>query len=82
MVGDLEVGRYEVTGGVGVTKHWLSDRVGKAMDICVWTEDEPEGGWIGTCRIKWDCGFETPKRNGMNFCPKCGKRLKQKERAK
>lgn len=59
-------------------KHWPSDRVGKDMDSCIWTEDATEGGWIGSCGIRWECDYETPVDNGMNFCPRCGKRLEQK----
>lgn len=46
-------------------------------DTCVWAFDVL-GAWRGTCGIWWSCEFETPKDNGMNFCPRCGKRLKQK----
>jgi hypothetical protein len=61
-----------------MTKHWPSDRVGKAKDACVWTDNAPDGGWIGSCGVRWECDYETPKDNGMNFCPRCGKRLDQK----
>jgi len=61
-----------------IPRHWPSDRLGKAMDVCKWKEDAPYGGWIGSCGVRWECDYETPKENGMNFCPRCGKRLKQK----
>ena len=78
MVGDLAMERYDETGGGRVTRHWPSDRVGKAKsDVCVWAFDVL-GAWSGTCGIWWSCEFETPKENGMNFCPRCGRRLKQK----
>lgn len=61
-----------------MSRHWPSDRVGKAKrDVCVWSVDV-DGVWRGKCGICWSCEFETPKDNGMNYCPMCGKRLKQK----
>lgn len=61
-----------------MTKHWPSDRVGKAkLDACVWSVDI-DGGWVGDCGFWWGCDYETPADNGMNYCPRCGKRLKQK----
>ena len=60
-----------------MTKHWPSDRAGKAMDVCVWTDDS-DGGWIRSCGVRWECDYETPTDNGMNFCPRCGRRLDQK----
>ena len=82
MVGDLAVERYNGTGGGRVNKHWPSDRVGKAKrDVCLWSVDL-DGVWSGRCGVKWNCEYETPKDNGMNFCPCCGKRLKQKGGAK
>jgi hypothetical protein len=60
-----------------MTKHWPSDRAGKAMDVCVWRLDE-DGFWRGSCGIPWWMETGTPKQNGMNYCPRCGKRLKRK----
>ena len=57
--------------------HWPSDRVVKVVDVCVWQEDV-EGYWAANCGIHWCLEDGTPKDNGMNFCPRCGKRLKQK----
>ena len=60
------------------TGHWPSDRVGKAIeDVCYWQWDV-DGFWRGSCGIPWWMETGTPKENGMNFCPRCGKRLKQK----
>lgn len=44
---------------------------------CVWQEDV-EGYWAGNCGIHWCLEDGTPKENGMNFCPRCGKRLEQR----
>jgi hypothetical protein len=46
-------------------------------DVCVW-QDDVEGYWAGNCGIHWCLEEGTPKENGMNFCPRCGKRLVQK----
>ena len=47
------------------------------IGMCSWDVDVL-GGWEGDCGIRWSCEFETPADNGMNFCPRCGKRLEQK----
>lgn len=66
-------------------RHWPSDRVSTAenskQDPCLWVDD-PEGYWAGSCGISWTLDSGTPRKNGMNFCPKCGKRLKQKRGAR
>lgn len=63
-------------------KHFPSDRIAMAakakQEPCLWTEDALDGGWIGSCGVRWECDYETPKDNEMNFCPRCGKRLKRK----
>ncbi len=62
-------------------RNWPSDRIGMAakakQEPCLWTEDT-EGGWTFSCGLRWWLDEGTPKQNGMNFCPRCGKRLKQK----
>lgn len=55
-----------------MTNHWPSDRVVKAVDVCVWQEDV-EGYWAGNCGTHWCLEDGTPKENGMNFCLNCGK---------
>ena len=61
-----------------MTKHWPSDRVGKLkMEVCQWKFTE-EAFWSGDCGLNWNFDTGTPRDNGMNFCPRCGKRLKQK----
>lgn len=62
------------------TGHWPSDRVGKAIeDVCYWQWDV-DGFWRGSCGIPWWMETGTPKENGMNYCPKCGRCLKQRPR--
>ncbi len=62
-----------------MTKHWPSDRVGKKVGICVWKVDDVEdSAWAGDCGVLWECPSGTPVENGMNYCPRCGERLKQK----
>lgn len=60
-----------------MTKHWPSDRVGKAKYVCVWTWDV-DGFWRGSCGIPWWMETGTPEENGMRFCPNCGRRLELK----
>lgn len=47
---------------------------------CIWTEDY-EGNWWTDCDGHWILNAGTPKENDMNFCPICGKRLRQIERS-
>lgn len=35
--------------------------------------------WAGKCGAVWSFFDGTPKENGMNFCPFCGKKLIEKE---
>lgn len=50
-------------------------------DFCEWVQEEFESGhWSGSCGIEWVIIADTPKDNGMKFCPKCGKPLKQFEK--
>jgi len=45
-------------------------------DKCRWTYDEEDDAWDGTCGIKWQLTNDgTPRENGMNYCPSCGKEL-------
>ena len=74
MVGDLAVERYNGTGGGRVNKHWPSDRVGKAVDVCVWQKGI-DCWWRGSCGCS--CQYE-PKKYGIDLCPGCGKTLEQK----
>lgn len=47
---------------------------------CLWTEWE-EGQWEAACGLIWELADDgsrtTPKTNGMNFCPGCGKPLSE-----
>ena len=59
-------------------KHWPSDRIGReSMKKCKWEEDQLEGGWDGSCAIRWWLDAGTPESNGMIFCQRCGKRIGQ-----
>lgn len=65
-----------------MTKHWPSDRIGKAakakQEPCLWVEDKDGGLFIGSCGVKWTFDVVNPRGNKMNFCIGCGKRLEQK----
>lgn len=43
---------------------------------CEWKEHS-NGGWVGSCKLRWWLDEGTPKQNEMKFCPKCGKSIKQ-----
>lgn len=43
---------------------------------CVWTEND-SGWWETTCQNSFVLDNGTPKDHGMNFCPYCGRELKE-----
>ena len=71
--------RYKGTGGGRVTKHWPSDRVGKAKrDVCVW-ELGSNGVWTGSCGAVDSFLFGVgPIDIGVDRCFDCGKKKKKK----
>mgnify|MGYP001562618544 CR=1 FL=1 len=44
---------------------------------CGWSEDSADGFWVGACGITWQFEDGRPKENGMKFCPKCGRKVKE-----
>lgn len=44
---------------------------------CVWKIEEWDWGtWESDCEYYWQVeNGKTPKENGMNYCPKCGREL-------
>lgn len=38
-----------------------------------------DGYWETQCDHEWHLPEGTPKENGMNYCPMCGKPLEQRE---
>jgi hypothetical protein len=48
------------------------------MKTCKWSQDI-DGGWSADCGLRWWLDDGTPKDNGMIYCPRCGKRIKQEE---
>jgi len=46
--------------------------------VCIWTlTDAEEGVWEGECGATWVLEVDTPEGNGMKYCPRCGRALKQ-----
>lgn len=43
---------------------------------CVWTEND-SGWWETTCQHAFSLTDGSPAENGMNFCPYCGRQLKE-----
>lgn len=47
-------------------------------NVCTWTlTDDEEGVWEGECGATWVLEVDTPEGNGMKYCPRCGRALKQ-----
>lgn len=47
-------------------------------DYCEWRLDRYSiNVWQGSCGIYWSLNDGSPKENKMNFCPKCGRELKE-----
>jgi hypothetical protein len=49
----------------------------KPVERCVWKEEDDGSYWGGTCGIAWVLTCGTPREHQMNYCPRCGKPLKQ-----
>jgi len=49
--------------------------------VCRWALTNGEEPWEGDCGIEWTCPDGTPRDNGMRYCPRCGRRLKQQRGA-
>ena len=43
---------------------------------CSWTQDDEEL-WSSSCGLEWIFLDDGPKENDMNYCPKCGKKLRE-----
>lgn len=46
--------------------------------VCEWRSDD-DGVWHSSCGIAWTLEADGPEENGMNFCPRCGRPLVQKD---
>jgi hypothetical protein len=66
--------KKERMGGIYTAPH---DPDIRKQEPCLWKWDV-DGFWRGSCGIPWWMETGTPEENGMNFCPRCGKRLEQK----
>jgi hypothetical protein len=44
---------------------------------CFWKQESFEcaDSFIGDCGAEWQITEGIPSENGMNFCPKCGRKL-------
>jgi rRNA maturation endonuclease Nob1 len=50
---------------------------------CEWTlEDEDNGTWATKCERFFSLITGTPKVNGFDFCPYCGKPIEEKQPVK
>ena len=47
----------------------------QALKTCNWEYNEDDGYWAGDCGIAFCIEEETPSKNNMNYCPKCGGKL-------
>jgi len=61
----------------------LAELCRKALEsepqVCNWLFVEDDGYWAGDCGIAFCIAEETPAKNGMKYCPKCGLALKESE---
>lgn len=59
--------------------HQPSDRIGRdsMKKTCKWADTLDECGWSAECGMRWWLEDGTPQTNGMIYCPKCGKRIKE-----
>ena len=49
-------------------------------DFCEWYLEEYDASlWVGNCGIQFAfSNDDDPNENGMNYCPRCGRKLRQK----
>lgn len=60
-----------------VSKIWDAaiKSVCKDSDTCNWQYDDMLGYYHGDCGIDWCFMSDDLKSNGVNFCPKCGRKV-------
>ena len=46
-------------------------------DYCGWKKYFDENIWDTECGETWQTMVGTLKENGWNFCPKCGRKIKE-----
>lgn len=45
---------------------------------CTWHESAYDYNiWESECGLTWELIDGTPKENGMNYCPRCGEKIKE-----
>jgi len=87
---DLEAKLYGALIGAKLLRQEradLTEQLAEAKDqrrdfprVCHWSQDDDCGYWETSCGLAWQCSNdETPKENGMNYCPKCGAVLLEAE---
>ena len=47
--------------------------------VCEWAQVPHIEVWTTSCEFEWLLNQGTPASNGMNYCPKCGKLLVEKQ---
>lgn len=73
--------KHFIDGAILECESFLSRAPVEKAKVCEWVQEEFESEhWSGECGIEWITFEDTPKNNGMNFCPKCGRPLKQIEK--
>jgi hypothetical protein len=86
---DMRVGKYVVdlnllfrlsSNADADTQKYIYEINQRQLEVCRWTldEDDCDGEqWNSSCGETWCFLAGTPKENNMNFCPVCGKLLKE-----
>ena len=64
-------------------KEAISELEAQEANSCEWHYNEGkivnDEEWVGQCGAAWSFFDGTPKENGMDFCPKCGGKLIEKD---
>lgn len=75
--GNTDANAVALLGGTDAVLDRLKPSEAKpAEPCCVWTQDNADYSWDGTCTVKWEFTNAGPEENGCVFCPRCGKPIR------
>jgi len=68
---------------IAACKRWNLTFIDPDPETCEYLRDEDDefdnDWWCSKCNLIWTLNDGTPKDNGMEYCPKCGRKIIYKE---
>ncbi len=49
----------------------------QAGEVCEWKQDEETGSCSAKCGFAFYLEWDSPAQNGMVYCPRCGRKIKE-----